>query len=245
MPAAPLYVRTVSLHSTGGSRTGCNTEFGVGFTPQPSALVTAMVRGPGIGVWGMTRSVRPLRFAMAVAVVALVALGLSACVADPPPTIGTATPGDGQAVVSWQPPLAAPVPITAYVVTPWIGSGQTPVVFNSTATTQTVTGLTNGVTYTFTVPRSTRGDDSAGIGHVKPGHADTDALGMYGWGDNYSGQLGDGWVTTARGAGPGRHRHQLGLGRRRRRGLRRRRAHGGGQDRRHPVGLGLQPRATG
>ena len=66
--------------------------------------------------------------------------------------MGTATPGDGRAVVSWQPPLAAPVPITGYVVTPWIGFvGQTPVVFNSTATTQTATGLTNGTTYTFTV----------------------------------------------------------------------------------------------
>jgi hypothetical protein len=65
----------------------------------------------------MARSVRPLRFAVAVVVVAVGSLGLSACVADPPPIIGTATPGDGRAVVSWQPPLANPSPITAYVVT--------------------------------------------------------------------------------------------------------------------------------
>jgi hypothetical protein len=54
--------------------------------------------------------------------------------------------------VTWEAPPAAPSPVTAYVVTPWIGSlPQTPVAFNSTATTQMVTGLTNGVTYTFTV----------------------------------------------------------------------------------------------
>ena len=42
--------------------------------------------------------------------------------------------------------------ITGYVVTPYIASvAQTPVPFNSTATTQTVTGLTNTKTYTFRV----------------------------------------------------------------------------------------------
>ena len=43
-------------------------------------------------------------------------------------------------------------PITNYRVTPYIGgSAQTPIVTGSTATSCTVTGLTNGTTYTFTV----------------------------------------------------------------------------------------------
>ncbi len=43
-------------------------------------------------------------------------------------------------------------PITGYVVTPYInGVAQTATPFNSTATTQTVGGLVNGTTYTFTV----------------------------------------------------------------------------------------------
>ena len=42
--------------------------------------------------------------------------------------------------------------VTGYVVTPSIGGvAQTPVTFTSAATTQTVTGLTNGTAYTFTV----------------------------------------------------------------------------------------------
>ena len=98
-----------------------------------------------------------------VLVLAVALLALGGCVADPPPLMGTAVSGNHQATVSWQAPLAIPFPITAYVVTPWIGQvRQTPIQFNSTATTQTVTGLTNGATYTFTVVAiNTLGNDSA------------------------------------------------------------------------------------
>src|SRR5262245_36329698 len=131
--------------------------------------------------------------ALVVLVVAVGALGLTACVADPPPIIGTATSGDTQAVVTWQPPLATPTPITAYVVTPWIGfTRETPVVFNSSATTQTVTGLTNGVTYAFTVHAvNAKGDASAESGMSNP-ITPTTSRALFGWGDNHTGQLGDG-----------------------------------------------------
>jgi hypothetical protein len=54
----------------------------------------------------MARSVRPLRCAVVVVVVAVVSLSLTGCVADPPPQIGAAMGGDQAARVSWQPPLA-------------------------------------------------------------------------------------------------------------------------------------------
>jgi hypothetical protein len=65
------------------------------------------------------------------------------------PTGVTAVPGNGQARVSW---TAGPGPVTGYAVIPYIGAApQTPQLFNSTATTETVTGLTNKTNYTFTV----------------------------------------------------------------------------------------------
>jgi hypothetical protein len=124
------------------------------------------------GVLAMARSFRPLRFAAVVVVVAVVSLSLTGCVADPPPQIGAATGGDQAARVSWQPPLAVRegFPITAYVLTPWVGQAAQPSIrFNSTATTQTLTGLTNGTTYTFTVVAiNGLGDASASSGSSNP-----------------------------------------------------------------------------
>ena len=70
------------------------------------------------------------------------------------PTGMTATAGNGQATVSWTAPFNGNSPITSYTVTPYVGTtAQTPTVINGSppATNATITGLTNGVTYTFTV----------------------------------------------------------------------------------------------
>ena len=69
------------------------------------------------------------------------------------PTGVTASPATSQAQVSWTAPNANGSPITGYTVTPFIGTtAQTPVqVNNGSATSTTVTGLTNGTAYTFTV----------------------------------------------------------------------------------------------
>ncbi len=69
------------------------------------------------------------------------------------PTIGTATSGNASATVTWTAPTVnGGSAITGYVVTPYItGTAQTAQTFNTTATTDTVTGLTNGTAYTFKV----------------------------------------------------------------------------------------------
>ncbi len=79
------------------------------------------------------------------------------------PTIGTAVAGNGSATVSWTAPAdIGGSPITGYEVTPSKGAtGLTPRVFASTATTQTITGLTNGTSYTFTVAAINGGGTSA------------------------------------------------------------------------------------
>lgn len=70
-----------------------------------------------------------------------------------PPTIGTATAGDGRATVSWTAPADdGGSPLVGYVITPYSGfTPHPPQRFSSTTTTQTVTGLDNGVTYRFKV----------------------------------------------------------------------------------------------
>jgi hypothetical protein len=71
------------------------------------------------------------------------------------PTGVTATGGNGTASVTWTAPTTTGgIPLTGYVVTPFIGgTAQTPVTVTGTppATSTTITGLTNGTAYTFTV----------------------------------------------------------------------------------------------
>ncbi|MDX6393162.1 MAG: hypothetical protein QOJ73_4225 [Streptosporangiaceae bacterium] len=66
----------------------------------------------------------------------------------------TATAGNGGASVSWTAPSSGNSPITSYSVTPSTGTttlAPTVISGNPPATNATISGLTNGVTYTFTV----------------------------------------------------------------------------------------------
>ena len=68
------------------------------------------------------------------------------------PLTPSAVPGNGQATVKWTAPASnSSANITGYVVTPYLGGVAQPAhVFNA-ATTQLVTGLTNGHAYTFKI----------------------------------------------------------------------------------------------
>lgn len=69
------------------------------------------------------------------------------------PATASVRPGNGSATLKWTPPTSDNSwPVSAYVVTPYIGvTAQPSTTFNTPALTGTVTGLTNGTPYTFRV----------------------------------------------------------------------------------------------
>ncbi|MFG1868744.1 SdrD B-like domain-containing protein [Micromonospora arborensis] len=90
-----------------------------------------------------------------------IALGTGAAVTDidegirllpPAVTITAVAAGSGLATLSWTAPDYLGSPIVSYTVTPYVnGQAQSARTFDGTATTRTLTGLTPGTTYTFTV----------------------------------------------------------------------------------------------
>ncbi|HWX46206.1 MAG TPA: fibronectin type III domain-containing protein [Solirubrobacteraceae bacterium] len=82
-------------------------------------------------------------------------LNLSAAPSAPAaPTGVSATAANGSATVTWTAPASGTSPISSYTVTPYIGaSAQAPTTVTGSppTTSATVSGLTNGTTYTFTV----------------------------------------------------------------------------------------------
>jgi hypothetical protein len=98
------------------------------------------------------------------------------------PGAPSATAGDGQATVSWTAPNNGGSTITSYRVTPYVGSSaQTPTVVSGSPapTTATVTGLTNGTSYTFTVSATNAvgtSGESAASDPVKPAKPDPSVL---------------------------------------------------------------------
>jgi hypothetical protein len=78
----------------------------------------------------------------------------SAATAPAKPTAVTGTPGNASAQVTWNAPASDGSSITSYTVTPYIGTTAQPattIAGSPPATSATITGLTNGTTYTFTV----------------------------------------------------------------------------------------------
>ncbi len=69
------------------------------------------------------------------------------------PTTPTAAPGNASATVSWGPATSDPEGcIAGYIVTPFLdGVIQPPTLIPGTGTTTVIKGLTNGLTYTFTI----------------------------------------------------------------------------------------------
>ena len=77
---------------------------------------------------------------------------LAGCALPLAPAFPSGTSGNASSLLSWFPANGNGFPITGFVITPFIGAvAQAPQTFNNAANAQTVTGLSNGTTYTFKV----------------------------------------------------------------------------------------------
>ena len=90
----------------------------------------------------------------------------------------TGTAGDGSVALDWTAPASdGGSPVTGYRITPFVGgAAQTSVDTGSTSTSRTITGLTNGTAYTFTVAATNAvgtGPASTPSGSVTPRAAPT------------------------------------------------------------------------
>lgn len=167
VPGAPVVTATAGITSATVSWTAPSNGGSpiTGYTVTPylgGVLQTSLVQHPAAGVTsatftGLTAGGSYTFRVAATNSIGTGATGTSAAVV-PYTTPGaarspTATASTGQAVVSWLAPLNnGSSTITGYVVTPYLaGVAQTPQSFASAALTQTVTGLTAGSSYTFTV----------------------------------------------------------------------------------------------
>src|SRR5208282_3385962 len=84
--------------------------------------------------------------------------------------------------------------ITGYSVTPFIGGvAQTPTVFTSTVDVESISGLTNGTSYTFTV----RAVNGVGIGPASISSGPLTPVTLPGAPTAVSGMVGDGSVTLS------------------------------------------------
>src|SRR5262249_51831755 len=87
-----------------------------------------------------------------------------------PTGVGAVGAVNGDATVSWTPPPGnGGSPVTSYTVTPYAGAVAGPsTIVGAPLTQATVTGLTNGTTYTFAVAASNKGGEGAQSAHSAP-----------------------------------------------------------------------------
>src|SRR5581483_6456866 len=119
------------------------------------------------------------------------------------PTNVTATAGNGSASLTWSAAAPNGSTITTYRVTPYAnGVAQTPIVTGSASTNDTVTGLTNVTSYTFTVAATNgvgTGPDSAASNAVTPAAAPGPPTNVAGTAGNASVQLS--WTAPSSNGG--------------------------------------------
>ena len=117
-----------------------------------SVVLTTPVKLAATTLIGFTGGDGAITDRHAISNVVITSIGTQKTTVPAAPTAISTVPADGAATVSWQAPTDnGGAPLTGYVVTVSPGGRQIPVSGTPLPTTTTVTGLTNGTAYTFTV----------------------------------------------------------------------------------------------
>ncbi len=227
LPGAPTNVNgtagdaSVALTWTAPASDGGSPITGYRITPYIGTVAqTPVLTGSSATNFNVTGLTNGTTYTFTVA--AINAVGTGPDSAASPPLTPVATPtvpgaptgvagvaGDRSVALSWAAPTSdGGRPITSYRITPFIGTtAQTPIDTGTTATSFTVTGLTNGTTYTFTVAATNSvgtGPASAPSASVTPQVGYTEMVFANGFetGDltGFDGAPGNGATTVATGA---------------------------------------------
>ncbi|MFC6086190.1 DUF7927 domain-containing protein [Sphaerisporangium aureirubrum] len=177
VPATPTGITLSTTSSTiaggvpvtvSGTNLSGATAIEIGTTAEQQAGTPVVLlpcpSGPAAGCFtvngdgSLQISSMPSRASAATVTVTVVTRGVAGAAAyvytDKPatPAAPTATAGVSSATVTWTAPASNGSPITSYIVTPIRnGVAQAPQTFDASTTTRTLTGLTVGATYRFTV----------------------------------------------------------------------------------------------
>ena len=180
---------------------GGSSVTGYVVTPYVAGVAQPSQDVGNVGSVGVDNLTNGVAYTFTVAAVNTLGQGADSAASDPvtPATVPGAPSGlsvlggDGQVTLGWSPPASdGGSPVTGYVVTPYVsGVAQPSLVYPSTATVETVTGLADGTTYDFTVAAT----NAVGLGAPSPASPDVTPATVPGAPSGLSVLGGDGQVT--------------------------------------------------
>ncbi len=174
-PTATAGPASATVHWTAPAGNGGSALTGYVITPYKGATAQTAVHVGNVTSDNVTGLTSGTAYTFTVAAVNAIGTGAASAASNSvtptanvpgAPTIGTVKAGHASVAVKWTAPASnGGSAITGYAITPYIGKTAEKVVKVGNVTSDTVTGLTNGTAYTFTVAATNSSGTGAASGH--------------------------------------------------------------------------------